>query len=201
MGSVSENDIVVPGDFLGPFSSFSKGSGTCIRGSKLYAVLAGKVSISNGGGCEQDKPTISIDKPKSSIQFVPAIGTVIICLVMNIGGRQARVKIISVKDQILPQPLHGVIRKEDIRAMEKDTVEVFQSFRPRDLVRARVITHGEGQTYVLSTAENELGVVWAKCECGAVMQPLSWCEMQCSKRGDKEKRKVARVVNPIPVLV
>ena len=199
MECVIENDVVVPGDFLVPFSSFSKGPGTCTRGGKLYALLAGKVSISNDGG--QDKPTISVHHPMSSMKFVPAIGTVAICQVMNIGWKQARVQIISVKDQILPEPLHGVIRKEDIRAMEKDTAEVFQSFRPRDLIRARVITHGEGQAYVLSTAENELGVVWARCNCGTIMHPLSWCEMQCSKRGDKQKRKVARVVNPIPVLV
>ena len=192
---VKENDIVVPGDYLG---LFSKGDGTFLRGGKLYALLGGKVSISNN---EQGKEVVSIHHLNPCLKCVPKVGTEAICQVTNVNVRQAKVKIISVKDQILREPLHGIIRREDVRAMEKDTVEVSQSFRPRDLVKARVITHGESQTYMLSTAENELGVVWAKCECNTVMQPISWCEMQCSKRGHKEKRKVARVMNPIPVLM
>lgn len=199
---VEANDVVVPGDYLGSYSTFTTGPGTCTRAGKLYAVLAGKVAISSDGKLtEQEKPTVSIQHSKSGMKSVPTVGTVAICQVVNISERQARVRIISVNDFILQEPLHGVLRKEDIRAMEKDTVEVFQSLRPRDLIRARVIAHGEGQTYLVSTAENDLGVVCASCECGATMQPVSWCEMQCSTRGHREKRKVARVVNPIPVLI
>lgn len=202
VSAVGDKDIVVPGDFLSPYSSFSKGPGTCVRGGKLYALLAGEVSISRECSSEgHDKPTISIHHQKSTMKSVPTVGTVAICKVMNISERQARVIIITVNGLILQEPLHGVLRKEDIRAMEKDSVEVLQSFRPKDIVRARVIAHGEGQMYLVSTAENELGVVWARCECGSAMQPVSWCEMQCSTRGDREKRKVARVVDPIPVLL
>ena len=195
---VKDGDIVIPGDVLGLESRFSKGPGTCTRCGKLYSTLVGKISIETK---EKSKPVISVLRSKpSGLEGVPSIGSLTICRVINISERQAKVNMLCVRETVLPEPLHGVIRREDVRAMEKDTVELFHSFRPRDTVRARVIAHGEGQVYVLSTAENELGVVAAHCECGENMWPVSWCEMQCSKDGRREKRKVAKVVNAIPVL-
>lgn len=47
---------------------------------------------------------------------------------------------------------------------------------------------------MLSTAENELGVVIAHSEEGHRMVPISWTEMQCVKTYVKEPRKVAKVV-------
>ena len=196
-----KDDIVVPGDLLGLESEYSKGEGTCIRGGNLYATLVGRVSINTDK--EPPKPVISVVHRKTCLNYVPSVGLLTICRVINISERQARVSMLSVGDKILPEPLHGIIRREDIRAMEKDTVEIFNSFRPRDLVRARVIAYGESQLYVLSTAENELGVVLSTCECGENMVPVNWCEMQCSKTctGNKEKRKVAKVVDAIPILI
>ncbi|EOA98486.1 3'-5' exoribonuclease CSL4-like protein, partial [Anas platyrhynchos] len=59
-------------------------------------------------------------------------------------------------------------RREDIRATEKDKVEVYKSFRPGDIVLAKVISLGDAaqSNYLLSTAENELGVVVARSEAG-----------------------------------
>ncbi|ERE79645.1 exosome complex component CSL4-like isoform 2 [Cricetulus griseus] len=56
------------------------------------------------------------------------------------------------------------------------------------------ISLGDAQSnYLLTTAENELGVVVAHSESGVQMVPISWCEMQCPKTHTKEFRKVARV--------
>lgn len=84
------------------------------------------------------------------------------------------------------------------------------------------ISLGDVQSnYLLTTAENELGVVVAHSEAGeglrkrfllhtdqtptllmlcsshlpagAQMVPISWCEMQCPRTHSKEFRKVARV--------
>jgi len=46
--------------------------------------------------------------------------------------------------------------------------------------------------YLLTTAENELGVVVAESEAGQPMIPLSHNEMQCPVTLQKENRKVAR---------
>lgn len=52
----------------------------------------------------------------------------------------------------------------------------------------------EAQSYQLSTAENELGVVIAHSEFGHPLVPISWTEMQCTQTFVKEPRKVAKVV-------
>ena len=67
----------------------------------------------------------------------------------------------------LKEPFRGQLRKEDIRATEKDTVEINKSFRPGDIVQAKVMSLGDMQSYFLSTAENELGVVFAMSESGS----------------------------------
>ena len=54
----------------------------------------------------------------------------------------------------------------DVRATEKDKVEINKSFRCGDVVIARVISLGDTNSYFLSCAENELGVVIAYSEAG-----------------------------------
>lgn len=73
--------------------------------------------------------------------------------------------ILGVESTSLKETFKGTIRKEDVRATEKDKVEMYKSFRPGDIVVGRVLTL-HTQTYLLSTAENELGVVFAKSEAG-----------------------------------
>ncbi|KAL1137798.1 hypothetical protein AAG570_009494, partial [Ranatra chinensis] len=111
--------------------------------------------------------------------------------------RFARCQIKCVGETILPRPFRGVIKREDIYATNKDQVEIHKCFRPGDIVLARVLPVNELQSYQLSTAENELGVVTALSEAvfsGVSMIPVSWTEMQCPKTYNKQKRKVAKVV-------
>ncbi|XP_040848308.1 exosome complex component CSL4 isoform X4 [Ochotona curzoniae] len=82
----------------------------------------------------------------------------------------------------------------DVGAIVTCKVEIYKSFRPGDIVLAKVISLGDAQSnYLLTTAENELGVVVAHSESGVQMVPISWCEMQCPRTHTKEFRKVARV--------
>lgn len=87
-----------------------------------------------------------------------------------------------------------MLRKEDVRATEKDRVDMYKCYRPGDIILARVLLITENHNYQLSTAENELGVVIAHSEEGHPMVPVSWTEMQCVKTHEKQPRKVARVV-------
>ncbi|PNI82148.1 EXOSC1 isoform 2, partial [Pan troglodytes] len=97
-------------------------------------------------------------------------------------------------------PVVSVVRETesqllpDVGAIVTCKVEIYKSFRPGDIVLAKVISLGDAQSnYLLTTAENELGVVVAHSESGIQMVPISWCEMQCPKTHTKEFRKVARV--------
>ena len=73
--------------------------------------------------------------------------------------------ILCVRESVLKDPFRAQLRKEDVRATEKDKVEMYRCFRPGDVVLARVLSLGEASTgYIVTTAENELGVVLAYSE-------------------------------------
>lgn len=97
---------------------------------------------------------------------------------------------------MLPAPFAAQIRREDIRATEKDKVTVVDSFRVGDIVRAEVISLGDNGGYYLSTGRNELGVVVAWGEGGEVggdvLVPVSWREVRDLRMGVNERRKVAK---------
>ena len=80
--------------------------------------------------------------------------------------RFCKLAILAVEGCPLNEPFRGTLRKEDVRATEKDKVEIYKSFRPGDIVQARVSSLGDSQSYFLSTAENELGVIFAMSEAG-----------------------------------
>jgi exosome complex component CSL4 len=100
-------------------------------------------------------------------------------------------------------------------------VKIYSSFRPGDIVRAEVVIRlflrhsnakislGDQQSYYLSTAKNELGVLFARSQgiqcdiesggltgiAGELMQPISWREMKCPKTGEIEERKTAKPID------
>lgn len=86
----------------------------------------------------------------------------------------------------------ALIRKEDVRAVEKDRVVMDEMFRVGDIVRGSVISLGDQSFYYLTTARNDLGVVMAQSEAGNMMFPVSWKEMRDPVAGSGEQRKVAR---------
>lgn len=67
------------------------------------------------------------------------------------------------------------------------------SYRPGDIIRAVVISLGDGTNYYLSTARNDLGVVFATNELsGEPMFPVDWRTMKCPITGSTEERKCAK---------
>lgn len=86
----------------------------------------------------------------------------------------------------------ALIRKEDVRAVEKDRVVMDEMFRVGDIVRGSVVSLGDQSFYYITTARNDLGVVMARSEAGNMMFPVSWKEMRDPATGGSELRKVAR---------
>lgn len=89
----------------------------------------------------------------------------------------------------------GVIRAVDVRLTDRDKVKVGDSFRPGDIVKAEVLSLGDGSNYYLTTARNDLGVVFARSEGGAghEMLAIDWETMVCTATGALERRKCAKV--------
>ena len=128
----------------------------------------------------------------------------------------------------LKDTFSGTIKLQDVRATEIDKVDLHQSFRQGDVVRAiltlpwqgnclfsvsrcgfwstssihslvspqvraQVLSLGDARSYYLTTARNELGVVFAKsAEAGVPMVPVSWTELSCPVSHVVEQRKVAQ---------
>ncbi|RXN01593.1 Exosome complex component CSL4 [Acipenser ruthenus] len=167
------NKHIFAGERLCSIEDCIAGVGTYSRHGYILASLAGYVLKKNEG---EELPVISVVR-ETEAQLLPDVGAIVTCKVTSINPRFAKVHILYVGSTPLKDKFRGTIRKEDVRATEKDKISL-----------------GDVQSnYLLTTAENELGVVVAHSEAGAQMVPISWCEMQCPRTHAKEFRKVARV--------
>ncbi|CAG9861677.1 unnamed protein product [Phyllotreta striolata] len=169
--------------------TYTAGQGTYERQGYIYSQLAGCVDI-------VDKDNIKVVEVHTTGEqtVIPAQGDIVTAQVSVITQQYAKCFIKCVGETVLRRPFRAVLRREDIRATEKDRVEIYKCVRPGDIILARVLPITEAHTYHLTTAENELGVVIAHSEAGHPMVPISWTDMQCTKTFAKEPRKVAKVV-------
>jgi len=114
--------------------------------------------------------------------------------VTRLSPQQATLSITVVDGVPLPagEEFTGVIRVQDVRATEKDKVKIADCFRGGDVVKGLVISLGDARSYYVTTARNDLGVIFATSEAGVTMEPVSWQEMRCPRTGRIEKRKCAK---------
>ncbi|XP_078152817.1 nucleic acid-binding, OB-fold-like protein [Carex rostrata] len=188
------DELVTPGEFLGEASQFVAGKGAYVsNGRSVLASLTGRRKITPPSpGSSDNRSTIEVVGHKAH-GAVPQPGSIVIARVTKVMARNASVDIMCVDSKAVKEKFSGIIRQQDVRATEIDKVDMYQSFRPGDIVRALVLSLGDARAYYLSTAKNELGVVSAQSISGGTMVPISWTEMQCPLTGQIEQRKVAKV--------
>lgn len=249
--------VAVPGQHLGPTTSYVAGTGTHVQNADIYASIAGPVAVDAAQPSTKSKSILSVSrnihrnpalasklsgpgfnpdpshakptqtptpptKPKQKYNTLPSVDSIVLARVTRVQKRQATVSILVVLD---PSPastlgcssdndnitsiltssanpenhsssdelrFQALIRKEDVRAVEKDRVVMDEMFRVGDIVRGSVISLGDQSFYYLTTARNDLGVVLARSGAGNMMFPASWREMKDPVSGEGEARKVAR---------
>ncbi|KAJ5479501.1 hypothetical protein N7530_005010 [Penicillium desertorum] len=235
--------IAIPGQRLGPLSTYSAGPGTHVQQSFIYASIAGPVVADPAQPKSQTRPTLRVSRVISSkdqassnpavpavmskprYNTLPAVDSIVLARVTRVQKRQATVSILVVVDESATQSqdqsrtasdndnvasiltsaanpenhsstdelrFQALIRKEDVRAVEKDRVVMDEMFRVGDIVRGSVISLGDQSFYYITTARNDLGVVMARSDAGNMMFPVSWKEMRDPVTGTGEQRKVAR---------
>ncbi|KAJ5431097.1 Exosome complex component CSL4 [Penicillium cf. griseofulvum] len=238
--------IAIPGQRLGPLSTYSAGPGTHVQQSFIYASIAGPVVADPAHPKSQTRPTLRVSRvmspkdqagstpavsgaafsmSKPRYNTLPAVDSIVLARVTRVQKRQATVSILVVLDESASQSqdqsqptsdndnvasiltsaanpenhsstdelrFQALIRKEDVRAVEKDRVVMDEMFRVGDIVRGSVISLGDQSFYYITTARNDLGVVMARSEAGNMMFPVSWKEMRDPVSGTSEQRKVAR---------
>ena len=189
---VDDGAPVCPGMLLGAAESCEAGEGAYVLEGGIYASVIGRKR--SRAAAEGSKTTIGVEQRSGGHSAQPQIGDMVSAKVTKVNPRMAACLIVCVNGRALEQNFPGVIRAQDVRATETDTVEIYNSFMPGDIVRAQVLSLGDRDSYYLTTAKNELGVISATCaSSGGKMVPISWQEMQCPLSLSKELRKVARI--------
>jgi exosome complex component CSL4 len=197
--------LVFPGDSIGSGENCVAGSGAylCESSGSVKASLMGQLvcmsppTVDQGEGGSGSKSMLHVVSAGqvSTQDAVIDIGDSVTGRVVRISTNQAFVTILAVGDTALRagQQPSALVRKEDIRLADTDSLVVHECFRPGDIIEAQVISLGDARQYFLSTAEPELGVRWARGEAsGRLLEPLSWKEMQDPVSKAKEPRKVAK---------
>eukprot|EP00899_Mesostigma_viride_P007891 jgi/Mesvir1/17102/Mv07537-RA.1 len=188
------NTLCVPGDRLGNTSEYLAGQGTHVNGRFIYACVVGaQRMLPAPDGAADKRPTVEVIRGQQ--RLVPSPGSEVTVKITKVSARFASAEILCLGRAALPpaESFSGMIRLQDVRATEIDKVDLFKCFRPNDIVKADVLSLGDARSYYLSTARNELGVVFARSLAGFPMVPISWEEMQCPVTLVKERRKVAKV--------
>ena len=199
--------IALPGQLLGSADKYFPGPGTHIHESAIYASIAGPVITSPTPKTTTPKssPLLSIQRPSTSTDpgilgtgsggggtILPEVNSTVLALITRLGPRFATCEILVIDDVVCRESFQGQIRREDIRATEKDKIKMDESFRVGDLVRGTVISLGDQSNYYVSTSENAFGVVMARSEEGRLMYPVSWREFRDPVTGRAEARKAAK---------
>ncbi|CAF9904120.1 MAG: exosome 3'-_5 exonuclease subunit ski4 (Csl4) [Heterodermia speciosa] len=190
-----------PGLELGPISKYTPGPGTHVHDGHIHASLSGAPILNKS----TKPPTISIPQllpplsnsnlPSTNVtnrNTLPSVGSIVLGKIIRCMVRQVNVAILVVDERVCADEWSGVVRREDVRATEKEKLVVGESFRVGDLIRGEVISLGDQTNYYLTTARNELGVIMAKSEAGNTMHPISWKEFKDPITGETEARKVAK---------
>lgn len=172
-------------------SEFRAGCGTFVKGTSIYASLVGLRRFVTSS-TDSEKPFVEIARTGTR-PVVPTVGDVVTARVLNVTHRLASLDILCVGPAPTGQRYSGIIRLQDVRSTEIDKVQLSACFRPGDVVNAQVLSLGDFRSFYLTTAKNELGVVFARSLAGEPMIPISWQEMQCPKTKVVEPRKVAKV--------
>ncbi|CDQ86325.1 unnamed protein product [Oncorhynchus mykiss] len=157
---MSPMKLCVPGDRLCSTEDCMPGTGVYLRHGYIYSSLAGYVLRKNEG---EELPVISVVR-ETEAQLLPDVGAIVTCKVTCINPRFAKVHILYVGSTPLKDRFRGTIRKEDVRATEKDRVYPSVTVN-HDVIPSVTVNH----------------------------DVIPWCEMQCPRTHAKEFRKVARV--------
>ncbi|KAJ2041248.1 hypothetical protein GGI01_003599 [Coemansia sp. RSA 376] len=191
MSTTASPVVVTPGRRLGVEQEYEAGTGTYVRNGVIYSSILGTKTISGDEGSDDAKATVSVERSNTKFA-IPVIGSDILGRVVRMNPRAASVAIMMVGSTPCQEDFQGVVRVQDIRATEKDLVQMIESFRPGDIIRAEVISLGDQRSYYLATVKNEHGVVFAQSTDGNSMVPISWEEMQDPKTLVVERRKCAK---------
>lgn len=72
--------------------------------------------------------------------ILPKTGDIVTAKVTVVNPRMVQCIILCVGPSVVARSYRGVLKKEDIKATEKDRVDPYKCFRPGDVILARVVS-------------------------------------------------------------
>lgn len=103
--------------------------------------------------------------------------------------------IIRQHDIIEPTVLLQQQKQNDSSNLTDDIkIPIDNYYQPGDIIRA-IVLYNINNTYILSTQDNQYGVILSYSQCGSVMIPLTYNTVQCPITKQIHKRKIAILNN------
>jgi exosome complex component CSL4 len=174
--------FVIPGEKLGVIEEFTPGSGTYVHDGTIYSKVTGRtlVDILN--------KRVSVYPVVHAVP-VPRVGNLVAGQVYNVQSKIAVIRVWKIGKKFLSGFFSGILHISD--AARGFVEHMHDACKTGDIVRAKVISE-KNRTYHLSTAERNLGVIYASCSnCGYTLKLERGGRLRCPRCGKAEKRKVA----------
>ncbi|CAJ0952224.1 unnamed protein product, partial [Mesorhabditis belari] len=125
---------------------------------------------------------------------MPEEGTIVTAIVKDVGQQWAGCHLLSIEDRKISKDFDYILPKKNMRSsLFLSDIEILDCVQPCDIILARIVDYSfQKRAYVLSIAEDELGVVYAKGRKSR-LRPLDFETVIDDLTGIKEKRKIAKV--------
>jgi len=173
--------FVVPGDRLGVIEEFTSGTGTYVEGGTIHSKITGRTLL------DMLNKEVSV-YPLVKTATVPQVGNIIVGMVSDVKSKNAVLTIFQVGDKTLSGFFKGMLHISGVSHEYVDNM--FDICKAGDIMRAKVIST-ENRSFFLSTADKDLGVVYALCSiCGHELQRENR-GLSCSDCGNVESRKTS----------
>lgn len=173
--------VVAPGDRLGVIEEFTPGSGTYTEEGTIYSEITGRTLM------DMLNKKVSVFPLVRGVG-VPKVGSTVVGQVSDVQSRSATLRMIKVGKRLLSGSFTGILHISDVSPGFVESM--FDVCKAGDMMRARVVSD-KNRVFHLSTADKNLGVVYAFCSRCGHMLPLKRQRMQCANCGKFERRKVA----------
>ena len=189
-------EIVTPGQVLTKNSSLMAGSGAYPANGVICAGVCGRVRTSRGvifveSAFKNRRETLAGGAAGTSVTTLK-VGDLVTARVTRIDRTRASLDILCLEGEPLAERFAATLLQS---AMKSVVSEVRRSYRPGDVVVAKILSLGDAKRYMLTTASEELGVIQAySAAAGAEMEPVDFKHMRCPVTGVVEEREVAKPV-------
>jgi exosome complex component CSL4 len=173
--------LVLPGERLGVIEEFIPDSGTYVKDGVIYAKIVGRALM------DLLNKKVNV-YPIGAGVITPKVSTIVIGQVGNAQSDNVLVKIFKVGKKKTSGTFSGILHVSDAEERYVDSIN--DVCRPGDIIRAKVVSE-KNQVFHLTTADRNLGALYAFCSrCGSMLE-IKRYEMQCTKCGNVERRKTA----------